>query len=230
MQPLISVLIPSRNRIDILKNSINSLLSNANDPNCIQFLIRFDFDDINSIQRFNELPNRAQDKILFGNRFRGFRDHYLFLNEVAKIADGEFLFTWNDDTTMISKNWDLEVKKYSGQFIVLKAKHNMECHPDLNGNPIYPKKWVDLCGHVAMNCHTDSWIHEVATELDLQTEVNITIRNDAKHFGGFVDDQTYREGSIHQYDVADYISAEKTKIRNNDKQIIKDYLEMQKKN
>lgn len=223
---LISILIPSRNRIDILKNSINSLLSNASNPNQLQLLIRFDFDDINSINRFNELPNRTYDKVLFGNRFRGYKDHHLFLNELANIADGEFLFTWNDDTTMISKNWDSEVLKYKGQFIVLKPKHNMECHPDLNGNPIYPKKWVNLCGHVAMNCHTDSWMHEIATELKIQKEVEITIRNDAKHFGGFVDDQTYREGSIHAYDVQDFMSEEKTKIRNNDKELIKSFLKI----
>lgn len=223
---LISILIPSRNRIDILKESIDSLLLNASNPEQIQLLIRFDFDDFSSLNRCIELPNRKQDKILFGNRFRGYKDHYLFLNDLAKVADGEFLFTWNDDTTMISKNWDLEVQKYSTQFIVLKPKHNMDCHPDLNGNPIYPKKWVNLCGHVAMNCHTDSWIHEIATELKIQREVNITIRNDAKHFGGFVNDQTYKEGSIHAYDTQDFISEEKTKIRNNDKELIKSFLKI----
>jgi len=222
---LVSVLIPSRDRIDILKNSINSLLSNAGNPDNIQILIRFDFDDKASCSRFLELPLRPHDVVLFGNRFRGYKDHHLFLNDLAKLAIGEFLFTWNDDTTMISRNWDSIVKEYSGQFIVLKPKHNMYTLQEFNGNPIYPKKWVELCGHVAMNCHTDNWVHDIATELDIQKEVDITIRNDAAHWGGFVNDQTYKEGSIFHYDHDDYYGEIKTLMRKQDKEKIKMYLE-----
>jgi len=219
---LASVLIPSRDRIDILKNSINSLLNNANNSENIQILIKFDFDDEQSIKRFSELNLRKQDVVLFGNRFRGYKDHHLFLNDLAKLAEGEFLFTWNDDTTMLSKDWDLEIQKYSGQFIVLKPQHNMKTLLEFNGNPIYPKKWADLCGHVAMNCHTDNWIDEISINLKIKQEVQIFIRNDAKHWGGFVDDQTYREGSIHQYDHDDYDS--KIRMRQTDTEIIKKYL------
>lgn len=221
---LISVLIPSRDRVDILKNSIVSLLNNAADPDSIQLLVRFDFDDYSSIKRFNEFLFRKQDVVVFGNRFRGYKDHHLFLNDLAKLATGEFLFTWNDDTSMISKNWDSVVKEYSGQFIVLKAKHNMDNHPDLNGNPIYPRKWVELCGHISMNSQTDSWIHEIATTLGIQKEVEITIRNDAAHYGGFVNDKTYQEGSIHQYDGEDFCSLDKKQIRKTDLNIISRYL------
>ncbi|MCK9273203.1 hypothetical protein M0P65_06685 [Candidatus Gracilibacteria bacterium] len=226
---LVSVLIPSRDRVDILKNSISSLLDNAKNSDRIEILVKFDFDDVQTITRFNSLTFRKQDKVLFGERFRGYKDHYLFLNDLAKLSTGEFLFTWNDDTTMMSKDWDEEISNYSSQFVVLKPQHNMSTLQWFNGNPIYPKKWVEICGHVAMNCHTDNWIHDIATELGIQKEAKMIIRNDAKHWGGFVDDQTYRQGSIFQYDHQDYYGLEKTRLREYDKEQIKNYLNTCKK-
>ena len=96
--------------------------------------------------------------------------------------------------------------------------------PDFNGNPIFPRKWAELTGHVALNCHTDNWIHDIATSLGIQKEVDITIRNDAAHWGGFVDDRTYHEGSIFAYDHDDYYGSIKTQLRDIDKNKITQYI------
>jgi hypothetical protein len=60
--------------------------------------------------------------------------------------------------------------------------------------------------------------------LGIQKEVDITIRNDAAHWGGFVDDRTYHEGSIFAYDHDDYYGSIKTQLRDIDKNKITQYI------
>jgi hypothetical protein len=222
---LVSILIPSRDRLSLLNETIYSLVSNARNPEKIEILIRLDFDDFSTLNKITEIKTRLQDKIIIGNRFRGYKDHFIFLNELASVSSGEFLFTWNDDTFMETKNWDDEVLKYSGQFVVLKPEHNMSSLAGFNGNPIYPKKWFEIIGHIALNSQTDNWIHDISTKLGIVKDVNIKIRNEAFHWGGKVNDKTYREGSRFAYDHADYYSKEKSEMRENEYIILKNYIE-----
>jgi len=218
---LVSVLIPSRGRINLLNKTIESLLNNASNKEWIELMIRLDFDDIESLDRIKEIKVRPQDKVIIGHRYRGYKDHYIFLNELAAVSSGKWLFTWNDDTYMVSKDWDIEIEKFNGRFVVLKPQHNMYTLSGFNGNPIYPREWYNTVGHVSMNAHSDNWIHDIATKIGIQIDVPITIFNDAAHWGGTVNDQTYKEGSIHAYDHNDYYGEEKTKMRDHDFDLLK---------
>ena len=197
---LVSVIVPSRKRFDMLLVSLQSIHEMAADTSQLETIIRFDDDDGQSIKRIPELPfTKMNLRVIIGPRLRGYFDLNKFINECCGVSCGEFLFLFNDDSTIITKNWDKELEKHKGQVVVL----NPDTHDDAqqyNTFPIISREIYDLVGHFSLQAHNDAWVSQVGKKLNIEKHINIEIfhdRPDNSNFTGtderLLDDITWKE-------------------------------------
>lgn len=92
VNPKLSVIIPSRGRIEGLVKTVKSLEQPG-----VQIIVRMDNDDVTSLgfSAFTCLKDHIL--LIVGPRYRGYIDLNLMSNECAKIATGDFLMVFNDD-------------------------------------------------------------------------------------------------------------------------------------
>lgn len=101
MKPLVSAIIPTRNRSESLATTMNSLLSTAKDPDRIQFVLKFDDDDA---QRLKEWPRNV--KVVVTPRGAGYTDMPRFVYEACAVAEGVWSFLIDDDAWIEGRDWD----------------------------------------------------------------------------------------------------------------------------
>ena len=197
---LVSVIIPSRNRFETLVESIVSVYETADDPSRVEVLVRFDADDENSVSRISELPfDKIDIRVIVGQRLRGYIDLNKYINECCSIGRGDFLFLFNDDSKIVTKGWDTELKKFSGQTVVL----NPDTFDDAqiyNTFPIISRNIYDLVGHFSLQAHNDTWVSEVGKMVGIEKHIAIEIFHDRPENDKFtgneervLDDITWRE-------------------------------------
>jgi len=112
--PRISILCPSRGRLEPLKLAINSALETASHPDSIEFCIWIDNDD------------STYDDFLLNNKLKNIqviRGQRMWLsimyNCLASIAKGEYLMWIGDDSKFCTNSWDKlltdEIDKFDNQ-------------------------------------------------------------------------------------------------------------------
>jgi hypothetical protein len=122
----VAVLLPTRSRTTALTDSVTSIVSQAHNISRIQLLFGFDNDDTvgldhfeNVIQPFLDDHDVDYEAQVFESM--GYEGLNLYYNHLAKSADADWLFVWNDDAVMETQNWDQIVSAHTGQFCLLKA-------------------------------------------------------------------------------------------------------------
>lgn len=190
----ISVLLPSRGRTTLLKRSLCSLIDTAARPENLQVLLAFDRDDVSSSQWFvqNVVPELVQAKVKYTAMVfdpMGYARLHEYLNQLASLAHGQWLFFWNDDAVMHSQGWDSTIMQHQNQFKILRIPtHN--CHPYAIF-PIVPKQWFDIVGCLSNHQLTDAWISQIGYMLDIIQNVDISVLHDRYDLTGCNKDQTY---------------------------------------
>ena len=192
----ISILLPTRGRTEVLKTSIMTLLDNANDPICLELLFGLDEDDSDVIEYIKEeLAPILQEHGVESraNIFKplGYENLHNYVNTLAQSATGEWLFFWNDDCLMQTKDWDTVVNSYTGQFKLLAPKDNHNGHPYAI-LPIIPKDWFILIGHLSQNAQNDAWVSHIAYMLDIFERIDIEIIHDRADITGNNNDETFK--------------------------------------
>lgn len=220
MFPKIAVTLPTRKRSKVLQQAIKSLIDNVSDVNNIEILIKVDNDDIDTINILNSLPSCCKYTILDVKKFKGYLSLHTYTEKLIELASSsvEWIVTMNDDAIMKTKDWDLKLLKYSGQFLVLNPQTNM----NLVIFPIYPKKWVDILGHLSKSNHADTWIEFIAKGLNILRNIDIEIFHDRADLTGNNNDDTYKE---RVYTTNDIFTIGMQMLMDQDKQKIKSYLE-----
>ena len=106
--PLVSVLIPSRGRPQRLADTIGSLWDKAIDKNQIEFVLKIDEDDPETVTTVRDLiaDGLKRVKIFVSPRGRGYLDLHIYLNDLCKHAEGDWLVIFNDDAIMETEGWD----------------------------------------------------------------------------------------------------------------------------
>jgi len=158
---LVSVLVPTRNRVKLLEKSLRSLKDNArlDFKQKIEIIIKLDEDDV-ATQNW-VIQNNAElwTTLLPGPRGRGYADLHVYYNDMCRLARGEFLFLWNDDAEMLTPGWDLEInRQLDGKPCYLQSEVS-----DIRGRdaflfPIVHRSWYDSCGHFSMSPHNDTYV------------------------------------------------------------------------
>ena len=166
----ISVLLPTRNRVERVKKSLNSLYDTVSDVNILEVFLGLDFDD----PSLDELKNMVLDdfkdfNIIFciSDIRHGYFNLHEYYNMMVKKASGDWIFIWGDDSYIITEDWDKLVKPYENKFILLSPK--VKERPKYPGTmfPIIPKLWADTLGHISLNCHNDTWVEVIAQKLKI---------------------------------------------------------------
>jgi len=212
----ISILLPSRKRMDTLKKCINNLIDKADDPRSLEILIRLDNDDIETIQRLGELPyDKIDIFIIIGNRFGGYADLHLYVNELCAISRGTFLFLYNDDATICTKGWDSIVKKH--KIVALNPIADVDGKKKYDLFPIVHRKIYETLGFFSRSPHNDSWMFELTKTAKLEKKLpELKIY----HYRNKMKDETHRErtsqlpisGKKHQCALGEEMTKAKEKI------------------
>ena len=168
---VISVLLPTRGRTDVLRKSLDSLVSKAKNPERIEILFGVDEDDLATIDYIKEEIEEDLKKVGIEARasiFKplGYENLHIYVNTLAGAATGDWMFFWNDDCLMVSEGWDEVIDQYNGQFKLLGPKDNHAGHPYAI-LPIVPKDWFILLGHLSQNPQNDAWLSHIAYMLDI---------------------------------------------------------------
>lgn len=182
----ISVLIPTRDRTQLLHSSIYSLLSNAEDSRRVEFQLGIDPD----IDHEVTFPSSANVSIWTAPERYGYMELHRYYNALAAQSSGRWLLLWNDDAVMLSKGWDAIIAMQPPSVLWLQANH----HATGNLFPAWPKAWTDEVGYVSLSPNVDRWISEIGRSLNVERQMPIRVQHDRADITGRNRDQTYLEG------------------------------------
>lgn len=192
----ISVILPTRGRTEVLKTSLMTLLDNVKEPNEVEIILGMDEDDTEVIEYVKEtLGPILQEKGVEtkANIFKplGYENLHQYVNTLAGNASGDWIFFWNDDCLMQTKDWDEVISSYTGQFKLLAPKDNHDGHPYAI-LPIVPKDWFILMGHLSQNAQNDAWLSHIAYMLDIFERIDVEFIHDRADITGNNDDETFK--------------------------------------
>ena len=197
----ISILLPTRERPELVTKSIVSLLGNAKDPTRIEVLIAIDDDDIVSQHFFksnawydvaNAFPGTQFD--VFQTQRYGYLGLFRYVNFLAKQSTGDFLMFWNDDATMLTEDWDKSIDANKDYFGLLRMPCINHQHP-FALFPIIPRKWVDLFGCVSLVNHSDWWIYNVCKPIGRVKDIPVDVFHNRADITGENNDEVYKTNS-----------------------------------
>src|SRR5210317_200413 len=168
----ISILLPTRKRVSQLEKSMDSLLSNAKNPDKIQSLFGVDDDDEETIKFLKEKNYKNQSVLKF--KRLGYENLHMYNNSLCAYAQGTWVMFFNDDAIMNTKHWD-EIIETEKTFSVLRVKEQTG-HP-YSIFPIFP--W--------------DWFSEIAYMLDIMKDVDIEVTHDRADITGNNNDSVFQE-------------------------------------
>jgi hypothetical protein len=193
---VITVLLPTRGRTEVLKRSLESLISKANDPSTIELLLGIDEDD-EGVKEYiqSEIAPMLREKAVEcrANVFKplGYENLHVYVNTLAANATGDWLFFWNDDGVMVTDGWDDVIRSYTGQFKLLAPRDNHNGHPYAIF-PIVPRDWFMLIDHLSQNAQNDAWLSHIAYMLDIFERIDVEFIHDRADITGNNDDDTFQ--------------------------------------
>jgi len=172
----VSILLPTRGRIESVKKSVQSLLDKAIEPENIEILFRLDDDDDTDPEELQSLHTNV--KIIIGPRLKGYQSLNIFYNELCEIATGEWFFLWNDDAVMLSDCWDLFLMDECKNKLLVQVGEEEWIQKELENFttpfPIINKRYYEILGHMSVSYYNDTGIGVV---MMLAEQMCITYRN-----------------------------------------------------
>lgn len=175
---MISVLIPSRGRVDLLRQNIGSWKHKD-----VEILIAIDTDEEDK-DLYYQL--KTMDTVVYELPRHGYQNLHEYYNFMAQAATGDWIMLGNDDATIGPENWpDLIHKEDPTNPQVLNIWSEQD-----NLFPIISRAWYEAVGHFSLNTHADSWVQQTA-ELINRTKYIPGI--EIKHLGEEMHDKTHQE-------------------------------------
>lgn len=222
---LISVLLPTRNRVNLVNRSVESLLSKSLDPSRVEILVAYDEDDLVSQEYFNgsawkSLIGVAHNQVCCCPRW-GYSGLNRYYTTMAKQARGQWFMVWNDDAVMLTEGWDQHLAN-NQDFIGLLHMETENFKKSLTLFPLIPKVWLDLFGELSQHQLNDSWIQDICHEADAVREIPVTVFHDRFDVTGNNLDATFQN---RQYNKKLYNHENMKKIRSEWAQRLKEYRE-----
>jgi hypothetical protein len=186
----ISILVPTRNRVDLLKGMVSSVFDTAADKEAVEVLCYVDEDDENT------------KKIIGGLNARCFVEPRLFniqkcVNFLCGKANGQIVMYGNDDIVFRTPKWDSIVKevfdRYDDKIALCYGYDGIQPKGWLSTFGFVHKNWVNVIGYVLNESfpfdYSDGWINDVAKVIDRNVYVDIYI----EHLHSAVEKRPYGE-------------------------------------
>jgi len=209
-----SILISTRNRVNLLSQSLKSISVNTKNKKSLEVLIAVDKDDLNSINFIQKSLKKFSFsiKIIISPRGAGYKDNPKRLKKLIKISSGEVFIYFADDFLINTKDWDIQLQKQINRLpddgvYLISPKHYQE-----NQNwplcQIISRKWYNITKKFS-NCYeTDTELMIISTSIDryficnkFKIKVNHISRNDLTFLEGrkkLLDKKNY-DGSVNSF-------------------------------
>jgi hypothetical protein len=221
----LSVLLPTRQRTNLVMRSLNSLATTAQNPADIEVLIAYDNDDVESHDFFSSdqwtqwLADHAISARAFQVTRWGYRSLHEYYNYLATHSKGSWLFMWNDDALMETRHWDDQVRQNDSWRMLLHITcRNLVMNCSIF--PLFHRDWIDLFDTVSPINHPDSWISEVCWHASARKVIDVSTYHDRADLTGNNKDATFlsRDYSTHSEFKSDEMKALRqqwaTKLKN----------------
>jgi glycosyltransferase involved in cell wall biosynthesis len=189
-EKLISIMLPTRNRAGHLCAAIDSCVSLAKDPSQLEFILKIDDDDIDTIRIAEKLEKLTNVKKIISPRGGGYYDIHKWLIEMTKISSGDWIFFFNDDARIRGQNWD-EVVLYIGNAEPwVGMSEACLLYIPTEGRP-FAQEFVmirrgtfDILGNYGLSPHADNWMWSVMNFLGLVLTVpRVTVEHLSDRIG-----------------------------------------------
>jgi hypothetical protein len=208
---MISALLPSRHRSDLLIRSVASLYDTADKPGGVEVLICGDPDDPGTgdtaLDLWRQFPGVRY--LMTYERF-GYAQFERYYNFMANSASGDWMMLWNDDAVMRTQGWDTVVE--SMPVGTLSLQTNQAPH---NIFPVVHKLLIQAMGHFSLSRHCDTWVTDVASGAGVYHPTAVEAFHDRADLTGNNHDDIFRETSGN-YATHDYYGEEMSRLRGED--------------
>lgn len=156
-KPFLSIILPSRKRVEMLNETLYSIysLADLNNPN-FEVIIKVDFDDHETLDYIKNWSNEYENlHFIINSRKKGFLNLVDFLEDMMDLAKGKYILAANDDMMFKTQNWNTILSKCLTDFKVY--------FPYVNGYResfwCIPKELYTALGHVAPHNQTDTYLN-----------------------------------------------------------------------
>jgi hypothetical protein len=153
---MISVLLPTRERSELARQSIESLGEG------LEVLLYVDEDD----PQIEDYDRLLDAKVIKGKRV-GYHGMHDMVNQLAKQATGDWLLLWNDDALMHTQDWQWHIP-IAGKPEVLNIFNSND---QVNLFPLISRSMYEAMGHYSLSAHCDSWVQDIANEIGIHTYI-----------------------------------------------------------
>lgn len=174
---VISVLLPTRGRVDELRAAVDNLRRFAADASLLEIMVAADPDDPDTIAAAQDLGLTLH---VAPKRY-GYQGLHHYYNYLASVATGEWLMIWNDDCKILTPGWDDVIRRMPPGIL----HPDIDYQPDMNSFPIVPAEWARLLGHLTVTEGVDLWIHDVGRMTGTMRRIPVKV-----HHGRRIGDAT----------------------------------------
>ena len=170
--------------------SIQSLLSNAVNPDSVEIVTRIDDDDPQA-GKYMSSTTGTQMRVFIVGQCLGYSGVGVYYDECARVATGDVLLTWNDDMFSETPGWDvLYEKAMTGKVVVGTAQVSSPAEGRRNhyrfAGPAISRGLYEKLGSISFNgngsfdrCY-DALCRHAKCEVQIPVDVNhlhVTIPN-----------------------------------------------------
>ena len=161
---LISVILPSRKRLDLLQKTLDSIYSLADSKNDnFEVIIKFDLDDIESLEYIKSWNSERKGvTFVINDRGLGWLNMVDFVEDMIDLAKGEWILNVNDDMVFLTQDWNTLLEKRLTDF-KFYAPYVNQYHFAF---PVYPKKVKQILGRLAPHNQIDAYLFSLFYKLD----------------------------------------------------------------
>ena len=197
-KPLVTVMLPTRNRTQLTHRSIKSLLDLADNPAQVEISIAYDEDDMVSNEFFCSaawqkfLDEYSAPSQLHCTPSWGYIELHNYYNLLAEKANGQWLLLWNDDAVMLKPGWDTIVAE-NRDFMGMLHMHSQGFPDNQTLFPFIPRTWIDIFGTLSLCNLNDSWIQDICHLADAVCSLPIEVLHDRFDITGNNQDSTFLE-------------------------------------
>ena len=173
-KPHISVIFPSRKRVEMLNETLYSIysLADLSNPN-FEVIVKIDFDDHETIDYIKNWSNEYENLyFIISSRKQGFLNVVDFTEDMIDLAKGKYILVANDDMLFKTQNWNTILESRLNDFKIY--------FPYVNGYResfwCIPKELYTILGHVSYHNQIDTylnWLGQVLGIIDHVDEVEL---------------------------------------------------------
>jgi hypothetical protein len=173
----ISVILPSRKRLQGLNDVLFSILSNADSNNVnFEIIVKVDFDDHETIDYIKNWNNDFENiTFLINSRRGGWLNMVDYVENMIDIAKGKWILNVNDDVEFKTQNWNTILINQLNDFKIYFLK--TDGYPQ--SFPIYPKKLKEILNHISLSNQIDTYLYWLSLQTGMESYIDdVYIKHD----------------------------------------------------